>query len=406
MELKATERKKDYSAYWWKKRRSLGDYKTMKKEIVVIFVLALFLLSACSTGEATRQKILPAYDDSKCIDSDNGINLEEKGLTQGKYYWSFAAKEDYCDSGNRLIEFYCGRSKIQKTIKDCKILGENYKCEEGKCFKPVKLKNRVDTLVIVDTDSFPELTEEDVQDLFKLAEDYWLFPKTQTKFNILDVVYFSLAQNEWSDLLIEYFQEGDKVYPEYVVVFKEELVYGGHVDVFNPKTDFEEEMDYCMEFKYFAGNSNNAKKVVPGAIVNYGHRYGICGYGDDLKTIVSDVSLGGQCKNTDGIPCVWKNGYQMCSNLANDFFAQNNLLLSAKTIVHELLHYYSNDIAYEHFSTLCAFEKLGWDPDKSWNYYLETLPAAEPFDSITVEYAGICPTTWQDFIDSKQDCGK
>jgi hypothetical protein len=377
----------------------------MRKGIIIVFVLALFLLSSCSVGEARRQKSLLAYDESKCTDSDFGIDIKEKGTTQGKYGSNFATKEDYCEAEDQLVEFYCSRSNIQKTVKDCKLFGGNYKCEDGKCFKPVKLKNHVDTLVIIDTDSFPNLNEEDVQYHFKLAEDYWLFPKTQAKFNILDVVYFSLAENKWSDLLIEYFQEGDKVYPEYIVVFKEELMSGGHVDVFNPKTDFEEEMDYCMEFKYFAGNSNNAKKVVPGAIVNYGHRYGICGYGDDLKTIVSNTSMGGQCKNNDGIPCIWKNGYQMCSNLADDFLAQNSLILSARTIVHELLHPYSNNlyVYHDHFGTVCAFDQLGWDSSKGWNYYLETL-STEPFNSITVEYAGICPTVWQDFIDSKQEC--
>jgi hypothetical protein len=374
----------------------------MKKEMIVVFVLALFLLSACSIGEARRQKLLPAYDENKCVDSDNGIDFEEKGTTQGKYYFNFVTKTDSCSRAGKLVEYSCSRSKVQKVTKDCKELGENYVCESGKCFKPEKLKNHVDTLVIVNTDDFPELTINNVKEHFQMAEDYWLFPKTQTKFNILDVVYFSLAGNEWSDLLVEYFQEGDKVYPEYIVVFKEELIYGGHMSVFLPKVDFEDGMNYCNEFKH---NSGNNKQIVPAAIVNYGHRYGICGYGDDLITVVSNTSMNGQCINTDGVPCVWKNGYQMCSNLVDNFFAQDNLILSAKTIVHELLHFYSNNlyVDHDHFSTICAFDQLGWDSSKGWNYYLETI-SAEPFDSITQEYATICPTVWQDFIDSKQNC--
>ncbi len=105
----------------------------MKKEIVVVSLIMLIFLASCSTGEAIRTKFLPAYDESKCVDSDNGINLEEQGTTQGKYIWSFATKTDYCNRAGDLVEFYCGRSKVQKVIKDCEELGESYECKSGEC---------------------------------------------------------------------------------------------------------------------------------------------------------------------------------------------------------------------------------------------------------------------------------
>lgn len=101
------------------------------KKIIILLVLLVFIFG-CSPGEAYRTKILPAYDENKCIDSDNGINLLEKGTTQGKYYWSFASKSDYCSRAG-LVEFYCSRNKVQKTIKDCGELGSEFVCNEGKC---------------------------------------------------------------------------------------------------------------------------------------------------------------------------------------------------------------------------------------------------------------------------------
>ena len=105
----------------------------MKKEIVVISLVLLMFLAGCSTGEAIRTKALPAYDESKCIDSDNGISLKEQGTTQGKYYFGFAAKTDFCNRAGDLVEYYCGRGKVHKVNKDCSELGDNYDCKSGKC---------------------------------------------------------------------------------------------------------------------------------------------------------------------------------------------------------------------------------------------------------------------------------
>ncbi len=103
--------------------------------VVLMSILIGSSLYAMPSGEATRTKFPPAYDESKCIDSDNGIDLKEQGTTQGKYIWTFATKTDYCNRAGDLVEFYCSRSKVKKVTKDCGDLGKDYKCENGVCVK-------------------------------------------------------------------------------------------------------------------------------------------------------------------------------------------------------------------------------------------------------------------------------
>jgi len=117
----------------------------MKKErekiilILIISLLVVVVLSLIVTqtlfGEATkiRSKLLPAYQ-IQCSDSDDGIDLEEKGTTKGLMLDRSGkkkptAKMDYCKNG-KLIEYYCGRGLIKSTIKSCP---EGKVCEEGKC---------------------------------------------------------------------------------------------------------------------------------------------------------------------------------------------------------------------------------------------------------------------------------
>ena len=386
--------------------------------IFILFLLVLIMLvSGCSTGQAYRSNVLPAYDTNKCIDSDNGINLKEKGITQGKYGLSFAAKTDYCNRAGKLVEFYCGRNKVQKTIKDCNGLGEKYICEDGICIKNEKLDNAVDTLVIVNTDVY-DISEEEIFNVFEMANNLWLQPKTGVKFNIIKTEFFSFNENcpiidGWCDtilLLNNYFYEDKNSFPEYVVIFDNEGTaringgFGGEYSIYwlDPTMgDFyepESEQKYCSEFGIL-----NYPYNLPMATVDFGHKFAACGYNEEQTQIISDK---GVCKGEE-TNCIWKNGYQMCSNSQDSFYAQDTLILSANVLVHELLHSYADDPIYlEHFSTQCAYDKLGWDPEISFYEQLEAFGTIPPFDDVLQEYAGMCPYVWQQFINSKQDCSE
>jgi hypothetical protein len=104
--------------------------------LLIILILSLIIfLTACDNlvGEASRQKILPAYQE-KCSDSDGGINLEEKGTTKGLMLIrdgskTPTAKTDECKD-NQLVEYYCSRGLISSKIETCP---ENYLCKRGSC---------------------------------------------------------------------------------------------------------------------------------------------------------------------------------------------------------------------------------------------------------------------------------
>lgn len=117
----------------------------MRKELmivasVVLFLFVLGLVGENNLGFASRQvineqKLLPAYDQNKCYDSDNGINLTVKGVTRGpsSFKGSFTSRTDYCLNNYTLVENYCFRNIVTNTTKPCSSLGSNSFCLNSKC---------------------------------------------------------------------------------------------------------------------------------------------------------------------------------------------------------------------------------------------------------------------------------
>jgi len=274
-------------------------------------------------------------------------------------------------------------------------------------------KTQLNTLVIVDTDDY-KITEKDVTDLFKLASDIYLKPKTGITFNVTGIKFASFSEGNlnFSSYLDEEYaknQESKSNLPEYIVAFDKNEVtneYGGykaHYVIYWLIDDLEngQKINYCNKFpSKYIGGQYPSEISIPAAVVDYGHRYAICGYDTDGITIISNTSINGQCINQEGIPCISKNGYQMCSNLQNAFYAQNLLYYSAKTIVHELMHNYGENGEGDHFGTNTCKENMG---EKEFQDILNKTPIA-PFDSVTKEYADMCPNVWQNFLNSKQNC--
>lgn len=354
----------------------------------------------------TNRKSLPAYNEKRCYDSDGGQNYEKAGTIYGQFGKSeFGSKSDSCRI-NQLTEYYCNDNFIQSEKTIC----ENG-CTNGACTVKENVSNALDTLVIVDTDYY-DLTEEDVEEFFMVAEDFWLKPKTGIGFNLAKIVFVSLNEecpqldescysSEW---MIEDFPYFEKNLPEYVVILTEEntSINGGFSltnyyswldptmgNSYNPDS----ENAFCTEFPI-----KNSDYAISRGVVDYKHRYGRCGY-DLEKNVISDVSGNGECKNQDGLTCVIKNGYQMCPNLVDDFFAQDLLYFSAGTMVHELLHAYGSNGNLDHFGTAVCNDAMG---DKMQE--LEEKGISEPFGTLAREYASICPTVWEEFKNSQKSC--
>lgn len=395
--------------------------KRHNKILLTVLGVLVFGVLVFSSGGAElfqgrlnkNSKPLPAYDENKCNDSDEGKNYEEAGTIYGKISRSeFGSKTDYCNSEMQLVEYYCDG----KFIKDKNFLCKNG-CSSGACKKSKvgNVSGALDTLVVVDTD-FYDITENDVKEIFKIGEDFWLKPKTNIGFNLSKIIFISLGKECPQNLgncdpggfLTENFPYFDKNLPEFIVFFTKDGiagVNGGSGDdtyyfwldpamssFYKPDSQHK----FCTEFPV-PYNSY----TVASPFVDYKHKYAICGYDQDYATIVSNTAINGQCKNQVGTPCVLKNGYQMCSNMQNDFFAQNPLYLSAKIIVHELLHSYG-DITngdLDHFGTYVCNEAMGEKMQK-----LEDAGVSAPFHTLFEEYAGMCPNVWENFKKSQKSC--
>ncbi len=115
------------------------------------------------------------------------------------------------------------------------------------------------------------------------------------------------------------------------------------------------------------------------AVMHWSHRFGICGYGGG-EQVISDVSIGGECRNQPGIPCVEKYGYSMCSALVDDLYASTPTFFTAAGIVHEFLHPFGFGTSDDHYATPSCKEIMGWT-DENWSfsseesqYYLNQCP--------------------------------
>ncbi len=120
---------------------------------------------------------------------------------------------------------------------------------------------------------------------------------------------------------------------------------------------------------------------------HYSHKYARCGYDEWGENVISDVSIGGECSNQPGTPCVMKNGYSMCQTAADDLYASTPNYFSAATVIHEIMHsfgYYAN---YDHYGTTDCTEEMK-KGDSSWT----------PNDDEFLVVNGMCPYVYDNFI--------
>jgi photosystem II stability/assembly factor-like uncharacterized protein len=97
------------------------------------------VLQECITKCRLTLETLPAYDETKCTDTDDGINLNKKGITKGLMLMrdgtkKFTTKIDVCVN-EKLTEYYCDRKdQVKSSVKSC---SEGKVCENGECVEEV-----------------------------------------------------------------------------------------------------------------------------------------------------------------------------------------------------------------------------------------------------------------------------
>ncbi len=128
-------------------------------------------------------------------------------------------------------------------------------------------------------------------------------------------------------------------------------------------------------------------------VIHFSERYSICGY-DDTDTLVSDVSIDGQCRNRPGIPCVEKFGYSICSEAVDDLYASTPTYMASSSFVHEFMHPFGPNLAQDHyFSPECTATMLSGISVRPYQAESFSLEEAE-------FYVNMCPFVFDNFVNS------
>jgi hypothetical protein len=122
------------------------------------------------------------------------------------------------------------------------------------------------------------------------------------------------------------------------------------------------------------------------AFLHWGHRYARCGYGDS-ETPTSATSIDGECRNQPGSACTMHNGYSMCSTMVDDLYASTPTYFVAANIVHEFMHPFGVNGAYDHYGTEDCQSAMGWTP-ANWTFSNEQA----------LIYVGMCPNVFDRFV--------
>ena len=120
---------------------------------------------------------------------------------------------------------------------------------------------------------------------------------------------------------------------------------------------------------------------------HYSHKYARYGYDETGETIISDVSIGGECVNQPGTACVMNNGYSMCANAVNDLYASTPNYFSASTVIHEIMHSFGLHGNMDHYGAPSCTEEMK-KQNNSW----------EPINDDAEKYNVMCPYVYDNFI--------
>ena len=108
----------------------LGGFTTTQKILlgVLLLIVVGFIYDNPSTVGFSVEK--PDFSIHWCIDSDSGINYEERGTTK----LSLGGREyvDKCADGETLVEYSCDGTALSTDTINC--FGAGYsRCESGRC---------------------------------------------------------------------------------------------------------------------------------------------------------------------------------------------------------------------------------------------------------------------------------
>lgn len=243
--------------------------------------------------------------------------------------------------------------------------------------------------VIVDLDSEP-VTREQAQELVNQASTI-LMRLTGFSYQMVDFIERA-SPGTVRDLAVTYIGEHAASLPNGIIIFSygdadQARTYGG----------------YAFSLAGPAGFRNTFGSPVAGddkiyvSIQHWSHRYARCGYGgSDVAEPVQDTSFNGECRNQDGVPCVERLGYSMCSNAVDDLYASSRTYFGCSVIIHETMHSFGFEGVYDHYGT------------ESCNTRMASGASSRPYTGAVQDlsefqyYNGMCPDVYDNFVNGYQ----
>jgi hypothetical protein len=243
--------------------------------------------------------------------------------------------------------------------------------------------------VIVDLDSEP-VTYAEANELVNQASAI-LMELTGFSYTMVDFVE-STSPGNVSDLATTYIAGHAGSLPNGIIIFSygdgdTARTYGG----------------YAFSLPGPAGFRNTFNSPVVGdnkvyiSVQHWSHRYAGCGYGSSSAEVpVQDTSFGGECRNRDGIACVERFGYSMCSDAVGDLYASSRTYFGSSVIIHETMHSFGYEGNYDHYGT------------EQCNTRMAGGASGRPYDASTWSttefqyYNGMCPDLYDNFASAYQ----
>jgi hypothetical protein len=217
---------------------------------------------------------------------------------------------------------------------------------------PLNRNGVFDAAVVVDAQA-PQTAQADVTRVIARAAAK-LFEKTGEGLRLSEVVYGMARGPGVSDLARRYATTAAANPPDGVMVLSDDTsarTFGGYSTYFVPPFPFANE--------YASPRAGVAGANLYVAVVHFDHPYARCGY-DDQGNRVSDVSVGGECRNRPGTACVQRGDRWMCADALADLYADPDYF-TACTMVHEFLHPFGIDANpnLDHYGTQECRQRTG-----------------------------------------------
>ncbi len=253
----------------------------------------------------------------------------------------------------------------------------------------------VRTGVVIDDSSYT-ITNAEVADAVSYASDL-LFQRSGAVMNLQAITHVPSVTGSMQAEIDAYYTTHATDPPHFVVVFSRDdfsVSAGGYAQTSSDLSS----LGFCNEFvSPVLGTSR-----VYGAVIDWTHRFGVCGYdldhyeatGDYLW--ISTTSLAdGTCQNQAGISCVYNSvvDYRVCGNVDPGVpYLQHPKAFIASMFVHELLHSFGTNGNLDHFGTATCDVAMG-----GVDYGAGDLATSQ-------EFAGMCPNVWETFAYSYATC--